>query len=57
MKSQGKRQSNVPKAEPRSLLPCSNDVTRGSALDYTNQEPPVEVLLETLAEIVVETFF
>ena len=54
---QGKKQINVPKAEPRSFLPCSNDVNRGSALGFSNNEPTTEALLDTLAEIIVEAFF
>lgn len=54
---QGKRIENVPIAEPRSLLPCSTDVLRGSALGFTEHEPPVEVLLDQLAELIVEAYF
>jgi hypothetical protein len=54
---QGKRISNVPKVEPRSLLPCSTDVTRGSTLGFYDEEPPTEILIETLAELIVEAFF
>jgi hypothetical protein len=57
MKSLGKRMSNVPKVEPRSLLPSSIDVTRGSTLGFNNHEPSMEQLLDTLAEIIVEAFF
>ncbi|WP_295794696.1 hypothetical protein [Mucilaginibacter sp.] len=56
MKTLGKKISNVPKAEPRSLLPSSTDVARGSALDLTANEPPIEVLLDRLAEILVEAY-
>jgi hypothetical protein len=56
MKTLGKRISNISKAEPRSLLPSSTDVTRGSALDLTAKEPPIEVLLDRLAEILVEAY-
>jgi hypothetical protein len=57
MEPLGKRISNVSKAEPRSLLPSSTDVTRGSALGFGNQEPPVTILLETLAALIVEVYF
>jgi hypothetical protein len=57
MTSQGKKRINVPKAEPLSFLPCSNDVNRGSALGFNNQEPHTQVLLETLAELIVEVYF
>jgi len=56
MKMLGKRINNVPKAEPRSLLPSSTDVTRGSALDLTANEPLIDVLLDRLAEILVEAY-
>ena len=56
MKTLGKRISNVPKAESRSLLPSSTDVTRDSALDLTANEPPIDVLLDRLAEILVEAY-
>jgi hypothetical protein len=56
MEPLGKRISNVSKAEPRSLLPSSTDVTRGSALDLVDNEPPVDVLLDRLAEILVEAY-
>ncbi|MEO6333071.1 MAG: hypothetical protein ABIO57_02805 [Candidatus Paceibacterota bacterium] len=48
---------NVPKAEPRGLLCSNNDVMRGSALGLTGQEPPIEILLDQLAEILVEAYF
>ena len=35
---QGKGLNNVPKAESRSLLPCSNDIMCGSALGYGHIE-------------------
>jgi hypothetical protein len=53
---QGKRIHNVPKVEPRGLLPCSTDVTRGSAFGF-NQEPPVEMLIDQLAALIVEVYF
>jgi hypothetical protein len=56
MESQGKRIENVPIAEPRSLLPCSTDVLRGSALGFAGQEP-VEELLDQLAELIVQVYF
>jgi hypothetical protein len=57
MEPQGKRLNNVPKAESRSLLPCSTDVMRGSALGFPGQEPPVDVLLDQLAELIVAVYF
>lgn len=57
MEPQGKKQINVPKAEPRVFLPCSNDVNRGSALGSTEEEPPVEVLIDRLAQLIVEVYF
>ena len=54
---QGKREINVPKAESRSLLPCSIDVMRDSALGLINEDPSIEVLLDQLAEILVEAYF
>ena len=57
MKKLGKRTSNVSKAEPRSLLPSSTDVTRGSALGFSNLEPPIQQLIDTLAELIVEAYF
>lgn len=56
MKPQGKRLNNVPKAEPRSLLPCSTDVIRGSALGFKGQEPHMQALLEQLAELIVQVY-
>jgi len=56
MEPLGRRISNVSKAEPRSLLPSSIDVARGSALDLVDNEPPVDVLLDRLAEILVEAY-
>jgi len=56
IESQGKGINNVPKAEPRSLLPCSTDVMRGSAFGLS-QEPPVEILLDQFAEILVAAYF
>ncbi|HJP64207.1 MAG TPA: hypothetical protein VJ844_12250 [Mucilaginibacter sp.] len=57
MKPQGKKPIDVPKAEPRGFLPCSNDVNRGSALGFKNQESHTDLLLETLAELIVEVYF
>lgn len=58
MESQGKRKSDVPKAEPSGLLPCSTDVTDGSALGFIDdEEPSVGVLLDQLAEILVAAYF
>jgi len=57
MKSQGKRQiNNVPEAELRSLLPCSTDVMRGSALGFEAQEPHTQILIEQLAELIVQVY-
>lgn len=58
MKKQGKRQlNNVLKVEPRSLLPCSTDVMRGSALGLGNREILTEVLIAQLAELIVQAYF
>jgi len=53
---QGKKLINVPKAEPRSFLPCSNDVNRGSALGFKDKEPTVEMLINALSEIIVDAY-
>jgi len=50
------QENNVPKAEPCSLLSSNNDVTHGSAFGFS-QEPPVEILLDQLAAILVEAYF
>ena len=55
MKKIGKRISDVSKAEPRSLLPSSTDVTRGSALGFKD-EAPIELLIEELANIIVKVY-
>ena len=55
MKKLGKRISDVSKAEPRSLLPSSTDVTRGSALGFKD-EAPIELLIEELANIIVKVY-
>ena len=56
MEPLGKRISNVSKAEPRSLLPSSIDVTRGSALDFSGKEPTIEVLIEALSELIIDAY-
>lgn len=56
MKSLHNKLDNVPKAEPRGLLCSNNDVNRGSALGLSDNEPPLEVLLDRLAEILVEAY-
>ena len=53
---QGKKLYNVPKAEPRSFLPCSNDVNFGSALGFED-EASTELLINELAEMIVEAYF
>ena len=55
MKKLGKRISDVSKAEPRSLLPSSTDVTRGSALGFKD-EAPIELLIDELANIIVKVY-
>ena len=57
MKPQGKKLKNVPKAESRSFLPCSEDVIRGSALGFEGSNTPTPILLETLAKLIVEVYF
>lgn len=56
MKKLGKRISNVSKAESRSLLPSSTDVTRGSALGFTDNEPSVEKLIDALSEMIIDAY-
>ena len=56
MKTLGKKESNVSKAEPRSLLPSGTDVARGSALECEN-EPASELLINELAQLIVEAYF
>jgi hypothetical protein len=57
MKKQGKRQkNNVPKVEPRSLLPCSTDVMRGSTLGFTDKEQAIETQINVLAKIIVDAY-
>ena len=50
------RDTNLPEAEQSSLLSSNMEVMDCSALGF-NQEPPVEVLLEQLAELIVEAYF
>lgn len=52
------RQINVPEAEQSSLL-CSNiDVGDCSASGFIDsKEPPVEVLVDQLAELIVKIYF
>lgn len=60
MKKLGKRvQENIvePNEEQRALLPSSRDTSRCSSLGFSNQEPPTQILLETLAELIVEAYF
>jgi hypothetical protein len=60
MKKLGKRvQENIiePNEEQRALLPSSRDTSRCSSLGFNNQEPHTNILLETLAEIIVEVYF
>ena len=54
--TQDNRQINVPKAEPRSFLPSSEDVNRGSALGF-DTEISNEVLMNELAEMIVVAYF
>ncbi len=49
--------NNVPKAEPCSLLCSNTDVMHGSAFGLIDKEPPIESLLEQLAEIIIEVYF
>ena len=56
MKKLGKGQNNVPKAEPRSLLPSSKDVMRGSALGFIEKEPSIEMLIAALSEIIIDAY-
>jgi hypothetical protein len=49
-------EDNVPKAEPCGLLCSNKDVMHGSAFGF-NQEPPLEILLDQLAEIITEAYF
>ena len=51
------REPNVPKAEPCGLLSSNNDVMHGSALGFNDQEPPIEVLIDQFAELLVEAYF
>ena len=51
------RPNNVPKAEQSCLLCSNNGVSDCSALGFTDREPPIEVLLDQLAEILVEAYF
>jgi len=51
------RQANTPKAEQSSLLCSNSGVSDCSALGLTGKEPPIEVLLDQLAEILVEAYF
>ena len=60
MKKLGKRvQENIvePNEEQRVLLPSSRDTIRCSSLGFDNQEPHTHLLLETLAELIVEVYF
>jgi hypothetical protein len=57
MESLDNRQPNVPKAEQSCLLSSNNGVSDCSALGFEYQEPPIEVLLDQLAEILVEAYF
>jgi hypothetical protein len=57
MKKLDNESNNVPGAEPRGSLSSNDDVMRGSALGFGNAEPPVEILLDQLAEILVEAYF
>jgi hypothetical protein len=52
-----RQDDNVPKAEPCSLLCSNNDVMHGSAFGFEGQEPQTQILLEQLAELIVEAFF
>lgn len=56
MTSLGKRISNVPKVEPRSLLPSSIDVTRGSTLGFNNEDQSAEALVEQLAKLIIKVY-
>jgi len=51
------RQNNVPKAEQSCLLSSNNGVSDCSALGVSEQGPPIEILLDQLAEILVEAYF
>lgn len=57
MKKLGKgEQENIePNEEQRALLPSSREQNRCSSLGFS--EPPVDVLLDQLAEILVEAYF
>lgn len=59
MKKLGKRvQQNIePNEEQRALLPSSRDTIRCSSLGFNNQESHTQILLETLAELIVEAYF
>ncbi|MDB5009194.1 MAG: hypothetical protein JWP45_3587 [Mucilaginibacter sp.] len=59
MKKLGKRvQNNIePNEEQRALLPSSREHNRCSSLGFPNQELHTQILLETLAELIVEVYF
>lgn len=52
-----RQENNVPKAEPCCLLSSNTDVVHGSAFGFEGQEPQTQILLEQLAELIVEAFF
>jgi len=51
------RDTNLPKAEQSTLLSSNMEVMDCSALGFTEHEPPVEDLLDQLAELIVEVYF
>jgi hypothetical protein len=60
MKMLGKRvKKNIvePNEEQRALLPSSREKNRCSSLGFSNQEPHTNILLDTLAELIVEAYF
>jgi len=60
MKKLGTRvQENIvePNEEQRALLPSSGEQNRCSSLGSNNQEAHTQILLETLAELILEAFF
>lgn len=56
MKPLDNKLNNAPKAEPRGLLSSNNDVNRGSALGFGGQEPQTQILIEQLAELIVQVY-
>jgi len=57
MESLDNRQPNTPKAEQSNLLSSNSGVSDCSALGFNNAEPSTQILVETLAELIVEAYF